>query len=149
MHHLKTIKTGLLRFSPEIGILILFSSFFTNWFSCDIFGSQSKNIGYVELNSHFYSVCLAFYLSSLVLAVHFFKKSHFRENSLLISFLLLPSLLFLLYLIVVTAYMNDVGIHMTHDFPCNSEPGVWLHILGLIVTVLGNYFRFRAFGAKA
>ena len=134
----RIIKPKFMKFLPEVGILILFPSFFLKWFSCRLQGVNVIDLSYADLSVsdlHFYSLCLVFYLSSLVFAIYFLKKLTLRIYFLLFSLFLFLNLIFILWV------MMSLGVHRTVDIPCYPDLGFWLHTLGLAVITIGSYFR--------
>ena len=136
-------KIKLLRRLPEVGILILSSSLFLNWFSCPIRPDIQKDLSYFlslyrsnpSNGFIFYPSCLALYLLFLAFSIYFLKR-----RDLIILFLAFSLFLFLQLAFMVWAE-KEFGYHRTIDYPCYPDLGFWLHALGLAVITIGSCFR--------
>lgn len=143
----RTIASKFINFLPIAGMSTLFVSLFMKWFSC---GYQSEEnsfkLSYIDLlkqgNITFYD----FHFLSLSFATCFLLANYFSNrvgiNKYFILFLLMLFPAFLCSMLE-SLFIAAVGYHSTVTYPCDAEPGFWLHIFGFAVILIGGYFRAR------
>jgi hypothetical protein len=143
----RTIASKFMNFLPIAGMSILFFSLFMKWFSCGHLGNSfSLELSYIDwlkrgnVNFYYlYFLCLSF-ATCFLFASYFSGRVSINKYFVLFLFMLFPTVLFSMLGALLLA---TVGFHMTVDYPCYTEPGLWLYIFGFALILIGGCFRAR------